>query len=167
VISEHSSTYLPCFDHPYDWDNADFDAVSSARSVVQVEVAEDGLILTGWMPDTATVTITATARDGSTKTQSHPVTVQMALDAGVTQCSTHPTVNGPRLTLRAFGVANIELADVTVTAFIGPARPFSWYVTHMPKHTRAEWSLDMEQWPHDDRAAVRCTVVVTEYTIVG
>ena len=95
------------------------------------------------------------------------MTTRLALDAGVTPCSTHPMADGSRLTLRALGVANIELADVTVTAFVGPARPISWYVTHMPKHTRAEWSLDMEQWPHDDRAAVRCTVVVTEYTIVG
>ncbi|MYG80910.1 MAG: hypothetical protein F4187_03645 [Gemmatimonadetes bacterium] len=155
AISQHSMTYLSCFDHPYAWDDAGarHRGHSSDTSVVTVtnKIPDPGsapygdniLVLTGHNPGTAVITIEATA-GGGVRRHIHPITVRLALETEVTRCDAEPIpgVEGAtRLAMDAWGKSNANLKNLNVTGVAGRDTVMHVFMELMGAFTRAEWSV--------------------------
>jgi len=155
AISQHSMTYLSCFDHGYAWDIAGVRhrGHSSDTSVVTVtnKVPDRGsapyenniLVLTGHKPGTAVITIEAIASD-EVKRHVHPITVRLALETGITRCDAEPIpgVEGAtHLAMDAWGKSNANLRNLNVTGVAGRDTVMHVFMESMGTFTRAEWSV--------------------------
>ena len=155
AISQHSMTYLSCFDHPYAWDDAgarhsgrssDTSVVTVTNKVPAPESApyEDNiLVLTGHTPGTAVITIEATA-SGRVQRHIHPITVRLALDTEVTRCDAEPIAGvegATQLSMDAWGKSNANLKNLTVAGVAGRDTVLHVFMELMPAFTRAEWSV--------------------------
>ncbi|MXV96948.1 MAG: hypothetical protein F4Y07_12125 [Gemmatimonadetes bacterium] len=156
AISQHSMTYLSCFDHEYAWDapGTRHRGHSSDTSVVTVtnKIPDPGsapyedniLVLTGHTPGTAVITIEATASAGGVKRHIQPITVRLALDTIITRCDAEPIprVEGAtQLAMDAWGRSNANLKDLAVTGVAGRDTVMQVFMERMGAFTRAEWSV--------------------------
>ena len=163
AISQHTMRYLPCFDPPYDERSAIYRGISSDTLVFTVTTNEDNILLiTGHTPGTARITIEATALGGTVQRQTAPVTTRLALETEITRCDAEPVPGAggaTRLALDAWGKANADLDDVTVTGVAGGVTVLTSVMEHMLFDTRTEWSVNAAVGliPHE---AVLCRLTV-------
>ncbi len=161
--------YLPCFDPPYDERSAIHRGIGSDTLVFTVTTTEDNiLLLTGHTPGTARITIEATALDGTVQRQTAPVTTRPALETEITRCDAEPipgAEGATRLALDAWGKANADLDDVTVTGVAGGVTVLTSFMERMLFGTRAEWSVTAAVGliPHE---AVLCHLTV-DFEVYG
>ncbi|MXW09162.1 MAG: hypothetical protein F4X47_11900 [Gammaproteobacteria bacterium] len=163
AISQHTMKYLPCFDPPYDERSAIHRGISSDTLIFTVTTNENNILLvTGHTPGTAQITVEATALGGTVQRQIAPVTTRLALETGVTRCDAEPipgAEGATRLALDAWGKANADLHDVTVTGVAGGVTVLTSVMERMPFATRTEWSVSAAVGliPHE---AVLCLLTV-------
>ena len=179
AISQHSMTYLSCFDHPYAWDapGVRHRGHSSDTSVVTVTnktpapgsapYEDNILVLTGHTPGTAVITIKATA-SGGVQRHIHPVTVRLALDTGITRCDAEPipgAEGATQLAMDAWGKSNADLENRTVAGVAGRDTVLHVFMERMAPFTRAEWSVRAVGGPMPQEA-VQCNLAF-EFEIHG
>ena len=159
AISKHTMTYVACFDHPY----APNRGRSSDTSVVTVTTNEENILLiTGQAPGTAEITIEATASGGAVQRHVHPVVTRLAMDTEITRCDAEPipgTEEATRLVLDAWGKANADLAEITVTGVAGGVTVLHTFMERMMFSTRAEWSVTAVGGPMPEEA-VQCYLTI-------
>lgn len=161
--------YYPCFDPPYDERSAIHRGISSDTMVFTVTTNEGNILLiTGHTPGTAQITVEATVLGGAVQRQTAPVTTRLALETEVTRCDAEPIAGAEgatRLALDAWGKANADLANVTVTGVAGGVTVLTSVMEHMMFSTRTEWSVNAAVGliPHE---AVLCRLTV-DFEVIG
>ncbi|MDE2980801.1 MAG: hypothetical protein OXU74_06355 [Gemmatimonadota bacterium] len=173
AISQHSMTYLSCFDHPYAWDDAGVRhrGHSSDTTVVTVtnKIPDPGsapyedniLVLTGHKPGTAVITIEAIA-SGGVQRHVHPITVRLALETEITRCDAEPIpgVEGAtQLAMDAWGKSNANLKNLNVTGVAGRDTVMHVFTELMAAFTRAEWSVKAAGGPMPQEP-VQCALTI-------
>lgn len=130
AISQHSMTYLSCFDHGYAWDIA-------------------GVRHRGRSSDTSVVTVTNKIPDQRRT---------LALETQVTRCDAEPIpgVEGAtQLAMDAWGKSNANLKILNLTGVAGRDTVMHVFMESMGAFTRAEWSVKAAGGPMP-REPVQC-----------